>query len=95
MQAEILVVDNNSTDNSLEYLTPRFSRVRFIANKENLGFAKACNQGLWEAKGKYILFLNPDTIVPEDCFEKCIAFFMSHPNAGALGVGCWMEVENF
>ena len=86
MQAEILVVDNNSTDNSLEYLTPRFSRVRFIANKENLGFAKACNQGLQQAKGKYILFLNPDTIVPEDCFEKCIAFFMSHPDAGALGV---------
>ena len=86
MQAEIIVIDNNSTDNSLEYLTPKFPSVYFIANKENLGFAKACNQGLWEAKGKYILFLNPDTIVPEDCFEKCIAFFMSHPNAGALGV---------
>lgn len=86
MQAEIIVIDNNSTDNSLEYLTPRFSAIHFIANKENLGFAKACNQGLQQAKGKYILFLNPDTIVPEDCFEKCISFFEAHPDTGALGV---------
>jgi len=86
MQAEILVVDNNSTDHSLEYLSPRFPDVRFLSNKENLGFAKACNQGLKEAKGNYILFLNPDTIVPEDCFEKCIAFFSAQPDAGALGI---------
>ena len=86
MPAEIIVIDNDSTDNSLEYLTPRFSTIHFIANKENLGFAKACNQGLQQAKGKYILFLNPDTIVPEDCFEKCISFFEAHPDSGALGV---------
>ena len=86
LQAEIIVIDNNSTDNSLEYLAPRFPTVQFFANKENYGFAKACNQGLRQATGKYILFLNPDTIVPENCFEKCIAFFTSHPYAGALGV---------
>ena len=79
-------MDNNSADNSIEYLATKISRVRFIANKENIGFAKACNQGLQQATGKYILFLNPDTIVPEDCFKKCIAFFESHPDAGALGI---------
>lgn len=84
--AEILVIDNHSTDNSLAYLQPKFPSVQFIANKENTGFAKACNQGLAQAKGQYILFLNPDTIVPEDCFAKCISFLEANPQAGALGV---------
>jgi len=84
--AEIIVIDNCSSDNSIPYLSPNFPAVRFIANKENLGFAKACNQGLKIARGKYILFLNPDTIIPEDCFQKCISFFDSHPQAGALGI---------
>jgi GT2 family glycosyltransferase len=83
---EIIVVDNNSPDKSLEYLVPRFPGIRFIANAENLGFAKACNQGLREATGKYILFLNPDTVVPEDCFQQCIRFFEQHPDAGAVGI---------
>ncbi len=86
VKGEIIVVDNNSTDESIAYLQPRFTGVHIIANKENTGFAKACNQGLAIAKGKYILFLNPDTIVPEDCFEKCITFFNTTPDAGALGV---------
>jgi O-antigen biosynthesis protein len=86
IQSELIVIDNNSADNSLEYLEPRFREVVFLKNKENLGFAKACNQGLQRAKGKYILFLNPDTIVPEDCFQKCISFLESHPRAGALGI---------
>ena len=84
--AEIIVIDNNSADSSIEYLSPLFPSVKFIANKENTGFSKACNQGLRNAMGEYILFLNPDTIVPEDCFHKCISFFISHPDAGALGV---------
>lgn len=86
MQAEVIVIDNNSTDNSLAYLQPKFKNFRFIANTNNVGFGKACNQGFTQSSGKYILFLNPDTIVPEDCFRKCIAFFGSHPDAGALGV---------
>jgi GT2 family glycosyltransferase len=84
--AEIIVVDNNSTDNSIEYLVPKFPGVQFIINKENTGFAKGCNQGLEKANGSYILFLNPDTIVPEDCFRQCISFFEAHPDAGALGI---------
>jgi GT2 family glycosyltransferase len=84
--AEIIVVDNNSSDNSLPYLRPKFPAVQFIANAENTGFAKACNQGLAKARGQFILFLNPDTLVPEDCFTRCLAFFESHPDAGAVGI---------
>lgn len=86
MNAEIIVVDNCSADNSVGYLQPKFPATRFISNPENMGFAKGCNTGLKAASGKYILFLNPDTLVPEDCFQKCIAFFESHADAGALGV---------
>lgn len=82
----MIVVDNCSSDNSIDYLVPKFPSIRLIANKENVGFAKACNQGLQQAIGKYILFLNPDTILPEDCLEKCIHFFEGNNDAGAAGV---------
>lgn len=84
--AEVIVVDNNSQDNSKELLQPRFSQVNFIWNSVNVGFAKANNQALALAKGKYILFLNPDTIVPEDCFENNIRFFELYPDAGGTGI---------
>ncbi len=82
---EIIVIDNCSSDNSLSYLQPIFPEVRFIANKENLGFARACNQGWKMSTGRFVLFLNPDTILPEDSFEAGIRFFDQHPEAGALG----------
>ncbi len=86
IKAEIFVVDNNSTDESKLFFKEKFNNVKFIWNNTNLGFAKANNAALPFAKGKYILFLNPDTIVAEDCFIKCITFFDSHTDAGALGV---------
>lgn len=86
METEIIVVDNQSTDGSLDYLQPRFPGVKFIANDTNTGFSKACNKGLEYAHGEYVLFLNPDTIVAEDCFEKCISFFEMHSDCGAIGV---------
>lgn len=86
MEAEIFVVDNASTDGSKEYLESKFPRVIFKWNGTNVGFAKANNSVLAESKGDYILFLNPDTIIPEDCFEKCLAFFKTHNDCGALGV---------
>ena len=86
IEAEIFVVDNNSTDGSRDYLLPKFPTVNFTWNNGNEGFAKANNRALADAKGEYILFLNPDTIVPEDCFEKCITFFRSYPTTGAIGV---------
>lgn len=84
--AEVMVVDNASSDGSVEYLRPRFSWVQFISNKENTGYARANNQALKLARGKYILFLNPDTILPEDIFQKAITFLQENDNAGALGV---------
>ncbi len=86
MEAEVLVVDNASTDGSRDYLEPKFKNTCFTWNTENVGFGKACNQALKHTKGEYILFLNPDTIVPEDCFEACISFFKQTSNAGALGI---------
>lgn len=86
VNTEIIVVDNNSADGSEEYLSSKFPAVNFIWSKENPGFGKANNLALAHAKGDYILFLNPDTIVPEDCFTKCISFFKSNTDCGALGV---------
>ncbi|RXK60543.1 glycosyltransferase [Lacibacter luteus] len=86
MDAELWVVDNASTDGSRAYLEPKFPQVKFCWNSENIGFGRACNQALAQAKGEYILFLNPDTIVPEDCFTACISFFKQTPDAGALGI---------
>ncbi len=86
IEAEIFVVDNNSTDGSKDFLTNRFEQVKFIWKNENAGFAKANNEALELATGKKILFLNPDTIVPEDCFEKCLHFFDTKNNMGALGI---------
>lgn len=83
---EVIVVDNNSSDGSVEYLQQRFPFARFISNKENPGFAKANNQALRIATGRYVLFLNPDTIIPEDLFKQCLAFMDSKADAGALGV---------
>lgn len=86
MEAEILVIDNHSTDGSKELFTGRFPEVTFIWQEQNTGFAKANNAAFKQAKGKKILFLNPDTILPEDCLEKCLQFFDQQNNVGALGV---------
>ena len=86
MDGEIFVVDNNSTDGSNTFFHDKFPGVHFIWNRENEGFARANNRALQQAKGEYILFLNPDTIVPEDCFEKCIAFIKSQNDSAACGI---------
>ncbi len=86
IHAEILVIDNNSSDGSEAYLTEKFKSVHFYWLKENIGFGRANNYALQFAKGEHILFLNPDTILPEDCLEKCLAFFDKTPNCGGLGV---------
>src|SRR5882757_2228169 len=83
---EIIVVDNNSQDDTLAYLVPRFPEVKFIANPDNRGFSRANNQALEQAGGKYILFLNPDTILPEDACRICLSFIAATPGIGAAGV---------
>jgi GT2 family glycosyltransferase len=86
LDSEIIVIDNNSSDGSVDHLRPLFPSVRFVSNSENRGFARACNQGLELASGTYILFLNPDTILAEDCLEKSVAFLAAKPGAGATGI---------
>ncbi len=84
--AEVFVVDNNSVDGSVTLVEQRFPQVKLIANKENLGFSKANNQAIKLSTGKYVLLLNPDTLVQEDTFDKVVSFMDTHPDAGGLGV---------
>jgi GT2 family glycosyltransferase len=82
---EIIIVDNASEDGSIEFLKDKFPDVKLIENKKNLGFSKANNIGLKEAKGDYLLLLNPDTIVSEDTFDEMISFFKENKAAGLAG----------
>ncbi|MEX2370636.1 MAG: glycosyltransferase [Bacteroidales bacterium] len=86
LEAEVFVVDNNSVDGSCSHIREKFPWVRLIENRENTGFSKANNQAVRLASGKYILLLNPDTVVEEDTFTKCFNFMEVHPDTGALGV---------
>lgn len=87
MEAEVIVVDNQSKDGSVEMLSQEFGgQLKLIANADNPGFSKANNQGIAISKGKYVLLLNPDTLVPEDCFRLCWDFMEAHPDAGGLGI---------
>lgn len=85
LQIEVIVVDNLSTDGSIPYLRERFPEVTFIENKENVGFARANNQAIRMSAGKYVLLLNPDTIVAERTLSDFIRFMDSHPEAGGAG----------
>ncbi|MBI9037641.1 MAG: glycosyltransferase [Bacteroidales bacterium] len=83
---ETFVVDNNSVDGSVSMLKEKFPSVKVIANKDNKGFSTANNQAIKLSTGKYVLLLNPDTVVEHDTFKKVIDFMDSHPDAGGLGV---------
>jgi len=86
LNAEIIVVDNLSTDGTCQLIKDKFSEIKLIANKKNLGFAKANNLGVNKAKGEFILILNPDTIVAEDTFTNCLNYIKTLKKFGALGV---------
>ena len=86
IDAEIFVVDNNSVDGSVNLVKEKFPFVKLIENKKNTGFSFANNQAIKESNGKYVLLLNPDTLVEEDTFEKIITFMNTHQDAGGLGV---------
>ncbi len=86
LNVEVFVVDNNSVDGSVELVQEKFPQVKLIVNKENTGFSKANNQAIRLSSGRYILLLNPDTVVEEDTFEKTIKFMDEHPDSGGLGV---------
>ena len=86
IEAEVLVVDNNSVDGSCQMVKEKFPTVTLIENKDNVGFSKANNQAIHISKGRYVLLLNPDTFVQEDTLEKCVNFCDETPDAGGLGV---------
>ncbi len=86
IDTEVFVVDNNSVDGSCVMVKEKFPEVKLIENKTNTGFSYANNQAIKQAKGQYILLLNPDTVVEEDTFVKIIDFMDQHPEAGGLGV---------
>lgn len=90
LDAEIIVVDNYSQDNSCEMVKTKFPNIQLIENTTNFGFPKGNNIGVSQAKGKYICILNPDTVVSEDTFEKILKFLLTPPSViGDLGIiGC-------
>ncbi len=85
LSVEIIVIDNASSDGSVEEIGNLFPEVRLIPSDKNLGFGKANNLGLEMSTGKYILLLNPDTIVKENTFTELIKFLENNPEAGMLG----------
>ena len=86
IDGEIYVVDNLSTDGTVETLQPRHSDVHFIANKQNVGFACANNQAIRCTDSEYVLLLNPDTVVYENTLRGVLDFMDQHQEAGGAGV---------
>lgn len=86
IRGEVWVVDNNSVDDSVAMVREKFPEVHLIVNAVNAGFAAANNQAIRRSAGRYVLLLNPDTLVEEDTFVKCLQFMETHPEAGGLGV---------
>jgi GT2 family glycosyltransferase len=95
IDGEIIVVDNNSSDDSCAMMQQHFPEIRLIQNKENLGFPKGNNSGAAQAKGRYSCVLNPDTVVAEDTFTKVLAFAESKKNLGIVGVKLIDGTGNF
>lgn len=86
VSGEIVVVDNHSGDDSMEFIKARFPHVVTIENKRNVGFSRANNMGIKKAQGRYTLILNPDTIIGKNTVSDCIAWMDSHSDCGAIGV---------
>lgn len=95
IDSEIIVVDNNSSDDSCEMMKQRFPNIKLIENKENSGFPKGNNIGVAIAQGEYICILNPDTVVAEDTFIKVLAFAEKQTNLGIVGVKLIDGTGNF
>lgn len=85
---EVIVVDNDSKDGSVEMIKSEFPQVRLIENRENVGFGRACNQGIKRSCGNYLFILNPDTLVKANTLQNIIDFMESNPKAG-IG-GCYV-----
>ena len=86
LDAEIIVVDNHSKDDTVAFLRENFPDVRLMASQSNLGFSRGNNMAIREAQGEYILLLNPDTVVGERVLQEAVSFMDAHPEAGGAGV---------
>jgi O-antigen biosynthesis protein len=86
LEMEVIVVDNYSVDGSIEMVQEKYPQVTLIANDENVGFSRANNQAIHIARGRYVLLLNPDTVVEDDTLPQVVRFMDEHPDAGGLGV---------
>jgi GT2 family glycosyltransferase len=86
LDAEIIVIDNNSADDSCEMMKQKFPEIMLIENAENVGFSKANNQAVARASGEYVCILNPDTAVPHSIFTNCFHYCSSLSDLGILGV---------
>lgn len=95
IEAEIIVIDNASSDDSCTMIKELFPNITLIENKENVGFSKANNQAVKVAKGEYVCILNPDTAVAEGTFEKCLGISESSKKIGAIGVYLLDGTGNF
>ncbi|MDZ7798396.1 MAG: glycosyltransferase family 2 protein [Patescibacteria group bacterium] len=85
IEFEIIVIDNNSKDNTLSLIKKKFPQVKLISNKKNFGFATAVNQGLAQSKGKYLLLLNPDTVLLPDTLKKSLTYMKKNHFTGVMG----------
>ena len=83
---QVIVVDNASRDNSVEMLHVQHPEAELIANTTNVGFARANNQAIARARGRYVLLLNTDAFVSTDTLPKTVEFMETHPKCGVLGV---------
>ncbi|KFF11447.1 glycosyltransferase family 2 protein [Flavobacterium hydatis] len=95
IDSEIIVIDNDSPDDSCEMIRSRFPDIKLIKNTENLGFPKGNNIGVSQAQGDYICILNPDTVVAEDTFTKVLAFAKEQQDLGIIGVNLIDGAGNF
>ena len=85
LEIEVIVVDNASIDDTSRMLQREFSAISLISNGENLGFAKATNQGIQVSSGRYVLLLNPDTVIIDHALERMVSFIDSRTRIGACG----------
>ncbi|MCH8822432.1 MAG: glycosyltransferase family 2 protein [Planctomycetes bacterium] len=93
LHAEVIVIDNASTDNSVKEIATKFPQVRLIANDTNRGFAGANNQGMEIATGRFVLLLNPDTVVLDDAFANSINYLNDNPDVGVVGCQVMEDAE--
>ena len=82
---EIIVVDNGSTDDSVTAIAWRYPKVMIVANEANQGFARASNQGMLRASGRFVALLNSDTVVRDGAFDRLVGFMVTHPECGLVG----------